>query len=90
MLFVRESCKKERVFKIFVSTYQEKVFRWISLFINNQDECAELTSDVFFSLWRKREELERADDLDNYVFTETRNKVLNVLRDQQVNTMDMD
>ena len=40
----------ERAFRVIVHAYQDKVIRFISLFVHNDQECEELASDVFLSL----------------------------------------
>lgn len=88
-VFKRRSAD-EHSFRIFVNTYQDKVFRLISLFIKDKHECEELVSDVFFSLWVKREELGEVDDLESYVFIMARNKAFNFLRKKKMEITDID
>ncbi|ADY53636.1 RNA polymerase, sigma-24 subunit, ECF subfamily [Pseudopedobacter saltans DSM 12145] len=93
-VFKRKS-SDEHSFRIFVNTYQDKVFRFISLFVKDSHVCEELMSDVFFSLWNKREQLEEVENLESYVFIIAKNKALNFLRKKKmelsnINDVDID
>jgi RNA polymerase sigma factor (sigma-70 family) len=70
----------ERAFRMIVNAYQDKVIRFISLFVSSRLECEELASDVFISLWKNKESLADVSDLDNYIFIVAKNKALNHLR----------
>ncbi len=80
----------ERAFRIIVNTYQEKVIRFISLFVSSRFECEELASDVFISLWKNKESMATISDLDNYIFIVARNKALNHLRKNKTELIDLD
>ena len=58
----------EHSFRLIVHFYQDKVIRFISLFVQNSQECEELASDVFLSLWKNQQKLEEIEDLDSYIF----------------------
>lgn len=77
-------------FRIIVRMYQEKVIRFISLFVSNRNECEELASDVFISVWNHREVLKEIENLDNYIFIIARNKAINHLRKTVNPTIDID
>ncbi|MDX9748248.1 MAG: sigma-70 family RNA polymerase sigma factor [Paludibacter sp.] len=80
----------EFAFRLIVRSYQEKVFRFISLFVGSKSECEELASDVFITLWNQRESLHEIENLDNYIFIVARNKALNHLRKSLQPTIDLD
>lgn len=80
----------ERAFRMIVNAYQEKVIRFISLFVSNRLECEELASDVFVSLWKNKENLSDVSDLDNYIFIIAKNKALNHLRKGKTELVDLD
>lgn len=88
-VFKRRS-NDEHSFRIFVNTYQEKIFRLISLFVKDEQECEELVSDVFVSLWTKREQLKEVDDIESYIFIIAKNKALNFLRKKRLELTDID
>ena len=80
----------EHSFRIFVNAYQEKVFRFISLFVKDEQVCEELVSDVFYALWTKRDELGDVDNLESYVFIIAKNKAFNFLRKNKIDVTDID
>jgi len=84
------SDNSERAFRQIVHAYQDKVIRFISLFIQNNQECEELASDVFLSLWSNRQKLVDVSDLDSYIFVIAKNKALNYLRKDKVELVDLD
>lgn len=80
----------EHAFRVIIHAYQDKVIRFISLFIQNNQECEELASDVFISLWTNRHKLVDVVDLDNYIFIIAKNKALNQLRKEKAELIDLD
>ena len=80
----------ERVFRLIVHAYQDKVIRFISLFVQNNQECEELASDVFLSLWSNRDKLVVVSDLDSYIFVMAKNSALNHLRKGKAELVDLD
>ncbi len=80
----------ERAFRMIVNAYQEKVIRFISLFVSNRLECEELASDVFVSLWKNKEGLSDISELDNYIFIVAKNKAMNHLRKHRAELIALD
>jgi RNA polymerase sigma-70 factor (family 1) len=80
----------ERAFRVIVRAYEDKVIRFISLFVQNNQECEELASDVFVSLWTNRHKLADIADLDSYIFIIAKNKALNHLRKEKTELVDLE
>ncbi|MDR3653415.1 MAG: sigma-70 family RNA polymerase sigma factor [Paludibacter sp.] len=80
----------ERAFKLIVQTYKNKVIRFISLFVYNHQECEELASDVFISLWTNWDKLTNVTNLDSYIFIMARNRALNHLRKEKTELIDLE
>jgi RNA polymerase sigma-70 factor (ECF subfamily) len=80
----------EHEFEYVVHAYEEKVIRFISLFVMNNQECEELASDVFVSLWINRLKLADIEDLNSYIFIVAKNKALNHLRNRKIDLVDLD
>jgi len=80
----------ELAFRMIINTYQDKVFRFISLFVSSRLDCEELASDVFISLWNNKENLSDISDLDNYIFIVAKNRALNHLRKGKAELVDLD
>ncbi|MDD4921786.1 MAG: sigma-70 family RNA polymerase sigma factor [Bacteroidales bacterium] len=87
-LLIRDD--SERAFRFIVRSYQDKVIRFISLFVQNNQECEELASDVFLLLWKNREKLVHVTDLDSYIFVMAKNQALNHLRKGKAELVDLD
>jgi len=80
----------ENSFRIIVRAYQDKVIRFISLFVHDHQECEELASDVFISLWTNRQKFEGIENLDSYIFVMAKNMALNHLRKEKEKLIDID
>ena len=87
-LFVGEI--SEQAFRLIVRNYQNKVIRFIALFVQDFQVCEELASDVFLSLWNHRQQLSEVENLDSYIFIMAKNKALNHLRKRKVDLVDLD
>ncbi len=73
----------EFVFRLIVEAYRDKVARFISLFVHNEQECEELSSDVFITLWKNRETWDQIEHPDSYLFIIAKNTALNHLRKEK-------
>jgi len=80
----------ERAFRLIVHDYQDKVIRFISLFVSNNQECEELASDVFLILWTNRQKLAEVENMDSYIFIVAKNRALNHLRREKADLVDLD
>jgi len=80
----------ERAFRVIVNAYQFKVIRFLSLFVQNKEECEELASDVFLSLWANGLNVAEISNLDSYIFVMAKNRALNHLRKAKVELVDLD
>lgn len=82
--------RSEKLFKFLVNEYRDKVFRFISLYVQNDLECEELASDVFLTLWLNWEKVSDVSNIDNYIFILAKNKALNHLRKNNRTSVDID
>ena len=82
--------RSEKLFKLLVNEYRDKVFRFISLYVQNDLECEELASDVFLTLWLNWEKVSDVSNIDNYIFILAKNKALNHLRKNNRTSVDID
>lgn len=80
----------EKIFRWLVNDYRDKVIRFISLFVQDAQDCEELASDVFVGLWSHWNKLEEVNNLDNYIFVLAKNKALNYLRKEKKEKFDLD
>ncbi len=70
----------EVAFRRTVEAYKDKVFRFISLFVRDEQECEELTSDVFVALWKSMKRRKEIEHMDSYLFILSKHVALNHLR----------
>lgn len=69
-------------FEFLFDAFYEKLLR-VALYYLEKDELAEdAVSDVFFSLWSNRQKFSKIENLENYLFTMTKNKCLSALRNK--------
>lgn len=69
----------ERVF----TALHDALFRYVRSLTNTQAVAADITQDVFVSLWEARERLDPSRSLEAYVYRMARNRVYNHQRDQR-------
>lgn len=82
--------RSEKLFRLLLNEYRDRVFRFISLYVQNDLECEELASDVFLALWINWEKIADVSNIDNYIFILAKNKALNHLRKNYRESIDID
>ena len=80
----------ERMFRLLVDDYRNKVVRFVSLFVSDNQSCEEVASDVFVSLWSNWEQLSKISSIEDYIFITAKNKALNHLRKVQKENVDIE
>ncbi len=68
--------------ELFTSLYSP-LFLFAKSMVKSKEAAEEIVSDVFISIWEKRRELEKIDNLRVYLYISTRNKSLNYLSQQK-------
>ncbi|MBC6491246.1 RNA polymerase sigma-70 factor [Flavihumibacter stibioxidans] len=75
--------------ELYVAFYPS-LFQFANGFIKSRQSAEEIVSDVFITIWEKRNRLEHVSNLKLYLFTSTRNASLNYLdRNNKVLTTDL-
>ena len=69
-------------FKTIYETYFEPVCKFLNYYTRNEGIIEEVVQDVFVKLWEERETLE-IEYIKTYLYNASRNKILNVLRDEK-------
>ena len=64
------------------SEYYPKVYRFAQRYMKNSNDVDDIVQDVFIRLWEARTSINPALNFDNYLFTITRNHILNINRAQ--------
>jgi len=76
--FRRPVC--EETFDSLFETYKERLFGYILAVAHSRYLAEEITQEIFLKLWLCRNELHRVENLESYLFSIARNKMLNHLR----------
>jgi RNA polymerase sigma factor (sigma-70 family) len=74
-LLLKVSEGDNTAFRVLHDAYERFVRAVISRYISDEDECNEITQQVFIALWETREGLSGVKSFDDYLFIITRNKV---------------
>lgn len=64
--------------------YYQKLFHLALYFLKTKELAEEVTSDVFFIIWKRRKTLTEIDDIEKYLYTSTKNQALHYLRRSSV------
>lgn len=59
-----------------MKNYRTRVYRFIVLFTKNEDLAEDLTQDVMFKVWIRREKMKSLEDLDNYILKMAKHHVI--------------
>lgn len=70
----------ERVFK----AYYEELCHFANRYLKNLDLSEEAVQDVFFNIWKQRENISIRTSLKSYFYASTRNKCLKMLREEKM------
>ncbi len=67
-------------FRDLFDQYGKKLFSFSLAYLKNPQEAEEIVQEVFLKIWKMREELLPEKSFDSYIFTITKNAVLNIIR----------
>ena len=74
--------------KVFYATYP-KVHAFAMGFIKNEADAEDVVQAVFIKLWTKRAMVSKVENMDSYLYTVTKNTVLNQLASRKATTIDI-
>jgi len=78
------------VFQRVFSMFQPKVHAFAFGLIKNATDADDITQMVFIKLWTNRAKLSGVENLDSYIFTITKNTVLNFIAQRRLPELDID
>lgn len=78
------------VFQRVFSMFQPKVHAFALGLIKNATDADDITQMVFIKLWTNRAKLSDVENLDSYIFTITKNTVLNFIAQRRLPELDID
>ncbi len=70
----------EQAFDRIYKTYSPRVFAFATSLLKDKDEAEEVVQEVFIKVWNKRGELSVNGSFESFLFTMTKNDVLNRIR----------
>lgn len=79
-LLLKVSRGDEQAFQRLIYLYSERVFFHSLTFVKSWHQAEELVQDIFMRIWQKREKLREVDNWDKYLFTISKNFLINALR----------
>ncbi|WP_300596144.1 sigma-70 family RNA polymerase sigma factor [Niabella sp.] len=74
------SLGNETAFSRFFNLHRDKVYGYLLSFVKLHEIAEELTLDVFFKIWQKKETLQVVHEPQAYLFTISKNKALDFLK----------
>jgi RNA polymerase sigma-70 factor (ECF subfamily) len=79
----RLSAGDVRAFHEIYEKYWQQVLTFCERYIDVQDDASDLTQEIFYALWRRREQLLPDTNLSAYLHRAARNQALNYIRNKQ-------
>ena len=85
-LFLFEKMKKgdKESFKFFFDAYYSDLCNYVNLFVRNESLSEGIVQEVFIYLWSNREKIKIDTSVRAYLFTASKNKGLNHIRNEKV------
>ena len=81
-LFARVNQGSEQAFELVYEKYHKLLYVLAYRYLMDKDRAEDAVQNVFVKLWEYRERLDIGISLRNFLFTMTKNHVLNVIRDE--------
>lgn len=73
----------EAAFTKLYFAYSKRLFAFAIKYLRNEDEVEEIIQEVFLGLWNNRENLKEELSFEAYLFTITKNAILNTIRSKK-------
>lgn len=65
--------------------YSKRLYAFAKSYLRNDTDVEEIVQEVFLKLWKNRETLQENLSFDSYLFTITKNAILNTIRSKKYN-----
>ncbi len=77
-----QDCSKgdEKAFTELFRQNKDRLFHFLMRFTQSPEEAEDIVQEVFMTLWTNREKLPEVENLNAYMFTICRNKVINIIK----------
>lgn len=74
----------EKAFEYFFNKYYDFILGFCIQFIYNKPEAKGITQEAFINLWSSRQQIEKINGIESFLYTYAKSKCLNVIRDNKV------
>nr|WP_321357559.1 sigma-70 family RNA polymerase sigma factor [uncultured Draconibacterium sp.] len=79
-----------RDFKTSVLPVSNKLLRFATHFLHDEDQARDVVQDVFLKLWQRKETLDEVENIEAFAMRMTRNRCLDVIRANKTVPIDED
>ena len=69
-------------FEYLFDIFYEKLIRIGHYYLEREELAEDAVSEVFYALWSNRKKFSKVENIENYLFTMTKNKCLTILRNR--------
>ncbi|MCE4564753.1 RNA polymerase sigma-70 factor [Maribellus sp. CM-23] len=70
-------------FQALFDNYSRKIYHFSMGYLKNKQEAEDIVQEVFLKIWKSREELLTGTSFESFLFTITRNAILNTIRKEK-------
>lgn len=70
----------EKAFRLLFDMYYQQLFHHALYYLSSKEQAEEAVSDVFFIMWKKREMLDKIENIESYLYTSVKNQALHYIR----------
>ena len=74
----------EKAFEYFFNKYYDSILGFCIQFIYNKPEAKGITQEAFINLWSSRQQIEKINGIESFLYTYAKSKCLNAIRDKKV------
>lgn len=74
----------EKAFEYFFNKYYDSILGFCIQFIYNKPEAKGITQEAFINIWSSRQQIEKINGIESFLYTYAKSKCLNVIRDNKV------
>lgn len=84
-MFILELMTKgnKDAFRYFFDRYYADLCNFVNIYVHNEIFAEEIVQDIFVYFWERRENIRMTHSVKSYLFSASKNKSLNFLRDQR-------
>jgi len=80
-LFEQIANDNPKAFQLFFDYTYSRLYRYANYFIEDEELCKEVISDVYLYIWQNRKKMQDVRNYENYLFICVRNQSLGYLKD---------